>query len=313
MLRRVCALALVGFFMVPAVSLAVMTEAQKAVYDQISDKYGGCKAQPEPLRVARMSCIACAVEAYTGKAPSPKYLGLLGYVTARYTDLGSKTTGSTTKYETNSRGVTPLETFQRNVIRKIQAYGVCTEKIYGNVPSGMLNLVLPAASGTNAKYIPQVEGRKVVGKETSTGYTTAQEEELVKFYGFSDAKAVKAFFSPDGWENLTPAEKQRQFREEARENTPDEKKGFFSNGSYASGTQGQQGRACIQQLRDSQSSAPFNLKESSAQNQEFCLLMAGECDIDTSFCLEGGNASAPPAPSTNAPSAPPIVRPASAQ
>lgn len=295
-------------FLIPTFSQAA-NETNQPIIKNLQKKYVERTCDETPfLKTTRLACISCGVEKFTGKKPSEKYLAMIGFATSKYSFLGKTTNdkGTLTQFGDSSEGGSALELFQRNVIQKIQAYGFCVDGRtnrngdiaqgagYGKVPLGIMDLVFSAVSGSRStNTVPVVKGDKIKGRESSTGYTTNQEKDLLKFFGFSDKQAFENLYRIEGWTYLTPVERQNAIREvlaSAPGNNPygGESNSVVDHGIYASSENGNGLRECVKQMNDLviQKDSAFNLKTNSSSNQELCQLMAIECEIDLDFCTK---------------------------
>lgn len=298
MLFRAGLLGLMGLFIFSSSS-----EANPAIVKKLNKKYMEATCDETPfLTTSRLACVSCGVQKFTGLKPSEKYLALLGFTTDKYVNLG-KTVNvrtNTTEHADSSEGGAALESFKRNIIQKVQAYGFCLEgaidkggrvtgKGYGNVPGPMMNLVFSAISGSRSTNSVLVkDGKKVVGRESSTGYTSKQEKELVKFFGFRSEDKMADLFQDDRWTYATPAQRQNHFREvlagAPAQNPYDSSSsstGFYGRDENADGL-----KECIKQMGEfaNRADSIFNLSSPNPDNQELCQLMAMECEVDMDFC-----------------------------
>lgn len=302
MLRRAQSLALISLFTWSGFSFAAentVASLQKKYIEK------SCE-ETNFLKTSRLSCISCGIEKFTGMKPSEKYLALLGFTTSKYAYLGrtENERGTLTEYGHAADGTKALELFQRNVIEKVQATGFCVDgkvdrdgnliggKGYGKIPSSFLTLVYSSISGSRStNSVPVVKNKQVVGRESSTGYTTDQEKELVKFYGLKNVQQLKNLYEIEGWTYLTPSERQKVFRANlstAPEGNPYAESSSLNQSLYNVEDSGEGLKECMSQLNSLQTKKDsiFNLKQKNSENQEICQLMAVECDIPMDFCTK---------------------------
>lgn len=235
-------------------------------------------------KTAGLECISCGVEDYTGQVPSEKYLALLGFATQHYYEG--------TNPRTAKEGVNAEQNFRRHIIQQIQAYGFCvgakldskgnltSKPGYGNLDTNDHSLAYKFINGTRATV--NKDG------EYSTGMSKDEMKTFLKKLGIARDES-KNVFQDERWQYSTPAERQKYFRQQLKE------EGLYDmSGKGLFVSKETEGLAdCISQLKAVQNDKDsiFNLSTPNPDNQEFCKTLANSCEIkDTSFCM--GNIAA---------------------
>lgn len=241
---------------------------------------------PPILNNLDLDCVYDGIEDAVGSRPSAKYLLLLGYAVQQNTK--------------NADIKNNKETFQRNVIERVQAYGFCVDKKVDNNGTATEKT---GYGGVRLNERPIADYIKVLvsgctikqnGYETGC-LKTPQVEEVVRYFGFTNRKHIDNMLSPNDWSSLDPVERQRRFTKYSGGKTfTSESDSMTVNADiFQADEKGDGLKECFNQIKQMQKSdTPFNLttKEGRTENQKFCEVVANKCSLSgNSFCAQNTN------------------------
>jgi hypothetical protein len=308
MLLRAFVLFLAGFIFLPTLSLAKGPQvyvpgggaqtkssggvlSREAIHQKYMEKTCEDPAVFLTTSTSDLACLACGIEKVTEIQPSDKYLALLGMAATRFNSFGPV---KNNKAIDPSDGGDAPKIFLMNMIQKIQAFGICGFKTnFGKIPSAKFELVSAAVNGTHSsKNVARTLNGKPDGFESGVGYTSTQQKELMKFFGFKNFDEFSNVFDISGWSNMTLAARREKFNSAINNISrlnPANKAAKYDGDDQDDSNQVAL-RSCTDEMRATQSKT---------SDIELCQVLADRCDLNQSFCFEqpgaapGENQSAP--------------------